>query len=148
MAYEFKLTRRVEFADTDMAGIVHFASYFLYMEQAEHAFLRSLDCSVHSQTADGRISFPRVSVQCQYEQPLRFEDEVEVHLLVRKLKEKSIAYDFVFRKLDAQPPVVVARGSLTVVCVNLDVAADDMTVVAIPQDMICRLEEAPRNLLN
>ena len=34
--------RRVEFSDTDMAGIVHFANFYRYMEQAEHDFFRSL----------------------------------------------------------------------------------------------------------
>jgi acyl-CoA thioester hydrolase len=34
MAFEFKLTRRVEFAETDMAGIVHFSNFFRYMESA------------------------------------------------------------------------------------------------------------------
>ena len=38
MAYK----RRVEFAETDMAGQVHFSNFFRYMEAAEHAFFRSL----------------------------------------------------------------------------------------------------------
>src|SRR5213078_989612 len=42
----FRTTRRVEFADTDMAGIVHFANFFRYMESAEHEFLRSHGLSV------------------------------------------------------------------------------------------------------
>ena len=47
MPYEFKMTRLVEFAETDMAGIMHFANYFRYMEVVEHAFFRSLGLSVH-----------------------------------------------------------------------------------------------------
>ena len=46
MAYEFKATRRVEFSDTDMAGIVHYANFFRFMETAEHGFYRSLGFSV------------------------------------------------------------------------------------------------------
>ena len=46
MPYEFKLTRRVEFAETDMAGIVHFANFFRMMEAAEHAFFRSVGFSI------------------------------------------------------------------------------------------------------
>ena len=42
MAYEFKQTRRVEFSDTDMAGIMHFSNFFHFMEATEAAFLRSL----------------------------------------------------------------------------------------------------------
>ena len=33
MAYEFKFLQRVEFSDTDMAGIVHYANFFRYMSQ-------------------------------------------------------------------------------------------------------------------
>jgi hypothetical protein len=39
MAYQFKIRRIVEFSDTDMAGIVHHAVFYRYMESAEHAFL-------------------------------------------------------------------------------------------------------------
>ena len=38
----FVTTRRVEFVDTDMAGIVHFSNFFRYMETAE-ALLRKRD---------------------------------------------------------------------------------------------------------
>ncbi|MEL7264077.1 MAG: hypothetical protein AAFP69_04590, partial [Planctomycetota bacterium] len=42
----FSIQRRVEFRDTDAAGIVHFSAFFPFMETAEHAFLRSLGLSV------------------------------------------------------------------------------------------------------
>ena len=56
MPYEFHSRQRVEFADTDMAGIVHFANFFRYMERAEHEFLRSLGLSVHAVDGDGLVS--------------------------------------------------------------------------------------------
>ena len=42
MAHEFKLTRRIEFFETDLAGIVHFSNFYRMMESTEHAFFRSL----------------------------------------------------------------------------------------------------------
>ena len=41
MTAPFRVSRRVDFADTDMAGIIHFSNYFRYMEFAEVAFLRA-----------------------------------------------------------------------------------------------------------
>ena len=41
MSIVFRTTRRVELADTDMAGIVHFANFFRFMESAEVDFLRA-----------------------------------------------------------------------------------------------------------
>ena len=83
MAYEFHCRQRVEFADTDMAGIVHFSNFFRYMERAEHEFLRSLGLSVHAVNGDDLVSWPRVSAECKFRAPLSFEDELDVHLLVR-----------------------------------------------------------------
>ena len=40
MPYEFEMTRRVQFAETDMAGVMHFANYFRLIEEVEHAFYR------------------------------------------------------------------------------------------------------------
>src|SRR5947207_2194338 len=103
MPYEFKTVQVVEFADTDMAGIVHFANCFLYMEVTEHAFLRSLGLSVHMRDGGRTIGMPRVSATCDFQQPLRFEDRVEVHLRVREKKKKSLTYDFIFRKVNGTP---------------------------------------------
>ena len=40
MPEPYRTTRRVEFRDTDAAGIVHFSAFFFYMESVEHEFLR------------------------------------------------------------------------------------------------------------
>src|SRR5215510_5817507 len=100
-----------------MAGIVHYSNFFRYMEAAEHAFFRSLGFSVVTRNVDPPVGWPRVRAECDYSQPLRFEDEVEVHMLVSEKKSKSLSYVFRFRKLNPGPPAEVARGLLTVVCV-------------------------------
>src|SRR5437868_6014643 len=56
----FRTTRRIEFGDTDMAGIVHFANFFRFMEAAECAFLRSRGLSVRMQWEGQAIGFPRL----------------------------------------------------------------------------------------
>ncbi len=92
MAFEIKLQRRVEFSETDAAGIVHFSNFFRYMESAEHAFFRSLGYSIMMRRFDPPLGFPRVHVSCDYRSPLRFEDLVEVHLLVRMKMAKVLSY--------------------------------------------------------
>ena len=74
MPTPFQTTRRVEFGDTDMAGIVHFANFFRYMEAAETDFLRSLGLSVSWEEAGRRYGLPRVSASCDYSKPARFGD--------------------------------------------------------------------------
>src|SRR3954464_5841109 len=131
MAYEYKAVHRVEFAETDMAGIVHFSNFFHYMEIAEHSFFRSIGFSIVSRNVDPPVGWPRVHAQCDYKQPLRFEDEVEIHMVVSEEKSKSLTYSFRFRKLNGPAPVEVARGSLTVVCVTHQ--RGEMRAAAIPK---------------
>ena len=53
--HEFRTRRRVEFADTDMAGICHFARYAIFMETAEHELLEALGQSVHMEMDGDQI---------------------------------------------------------------------------------------------
>ncbi len=146
MPYEFKITRRVEFAETDMAGIMHFSNFFRLMEVAECAFFRSLGSSIHTTVSSQGVGWPRVHAACEYKAPLKFEDEVEVHLLVREVKEKSIGYTFIFRKPGGGPPVEVARGSVTAVYTVKD-GSGAMKAVPIPKAIAEKLEVAPPALL-
>ena len=146
MAYEFKITRRVEFSETDMAGFVHYSNFFKYMETAEHAFFRSLGFSIVTRHTDPPVGWPRVHAECDYRQPLHFEDEVGIHMLVAEKKSKSLSYLFKFHKLNAPEPVEVARGRLTVVCVTRD-AQGRMSAAPIPKDIADKIEAAPADLL-
>jgi len=146
MAYEFKITRRVEFSETDMAGIVHYSNFFRYMEAAEHAFFRSLGFSVVTMQVDPPVGWPRVHASCDFKQPLTFEEEVEVHMLVTDKKPKSLSYEFRFRKLDSSPAAEIARGRLTVVCVTRD-ANGKMSATPMPKAIADKIEVAPADLL-
>ena len=112
MAGEFSISRRVQFAETDLAGVVHFANYFRWMEEVEHAFFRSLGLSVVMHHEGREISWPRVAVACEYFGPVRFEDELELRLRVMKVGEKSFTYEVDFEKAGKH----VALGKVTSVC--------------------------------
>jgi YbgC/YbaW family acyl-CoA thioester hydrolase len=145
MPYEYKTIRRVEFSETDMAGLMHFSNYFRFMETVEQRFFRSLGMSVFK-GGDPPVSFPRVHAECDYKIPLHFEDEVEIHLLVAEKKKKALTFVFKFRKLNAAPPVQVAQGALTVVCVRHE-ADDSMAVCPIPESLAGQIQIAPVELL-
>jgi YbgC/YbaW family acyl-CoA thioester hydrolase len=146
MAYEFRAVRCVEFFETDMAGIVHYSNFFRYMEAAEHGFFRSLGFSVVTDNTQPRVGWPRVHAECDYAQPLRFEDQVEIQLLVSEMKSKALSYVFRFRKLNASPPLEVARGKLTVVCVTRE-ADGKMKATPIPKAIADQIQVAPAELL-
>ena len=150
MPYEFKAVRRVEFSETDMAGIVHFSNFFRYMETAEHAFYRSLGFSVTLNNFDPPLGFPRVHAACDYKKPLRFEDLLEIHILVKEKRSRVLNYLFRFSKLPPEgsttAPILVATGVLTVVCVAHD-RNGKMEAVSIPPELANKIEIAPVELL-
>jgi YbgC/YbaW family acyl-CoA thioester hydrolase len=128
MPRTFRTQRRVEFADTDMAGMVHFANFFRYMEAAEVEFLNSLGLSVAMKGEGGqRYGLPRVSATCDYQSPARFEDVLDVVVTVKNLGRKSITYGFEFFKGDRP----VAQGQITAVCCRITV--DHIESVEIPE---------------
>ena len=113
MAAQFVTRRRVEFGDTDMAGIIHFSSYYRYMEEAEHSFFRSLGLSVMKKREDGVVvGWPRVSASCSFEAPARFEDELEIQVSVERKGVKSLTMRYEFFNAERR----VAHGRMKIAC--------------------------------
>lgn len=112
MHSEFHATRRVEFSDTDMAGIVHFSRFFVFMEAVEHAFLRALGTSVSTEWEGNKIGWPRLEATCTYLSPAVFEDVLDIHLKVIRKGTKSLTYRFDFFRGET----AIARGELSTVC--------------------------------
>ena len=96
MAIEFSITRRVEFSETDLAGIMHFTNFYRWMEICEHEFLRSLGLSVDMEDENGRFGWPRVKTSCRFKRPLRFEEEVEVKLVEWWIYQLSYQENLIF----------------------------------------------------
>jgi YbgC/YbaW family acyl-CoA thioester hydrolase len=131
----FRTRRRVEFADTDMVGLVHFANYFRYMEAAEVEMLRSLGLSVARLEAEGgHAGFPRRAASCEYLGPARFDEVLDVEVRVQRLGRTSVTYGFEFTR-EGRP---VARGQITAVCCR--VAPESVEAVEIPPAVRRRLE--------
>jgi YbgC/YbaW family acyl-CoA thioester hydrolase len=136
--HEFTTRRRIEFADTDMGGIVHFSRYFVFMETAEHLFLNELGTSVAAEHEGQPLGWPRVAASCEYAHPARFGDELEIGVRVRRRGVKSMTYDFSFRCAGRE----IARGTLTAVCCRLG-PAGRLEAIPIPDAIARRIGPAP-----
>ena len=130
----FKYTRRLQFSETDMAGIAHFSVYFRFMEEAEHALWRAAGLSIGEAALTG--GWPRVSASFDYRNPLRFEDEFEVAVRIGSVTRRSLQYEFTVTRGD----VLVGTGSMTAVSTTKEDGR--LRAVEIPQEMIARLRTA------
>jgi YbgC/YbaW family acyl-CoA thioester hydrolase len=136
--HEHVTSRRVEFADTDMAGIMHFARFFVFMETAEHELLHRIGGDVGLPSHEGgRLGWPRVQVSCEYLAPARFGDEIEIRVRVLRKGSSSLTYGIDLRRGDT----LLARGRVTTVCCLIQDGG--MRSIRIPRELADRLEEAP-----
>lgn len=117
-----------------MAGVMHFSNYFRWMEEVEHAFLRSVGMSVVYKHNGEEISWPRVHVSCEYLAPLYFEDEIEIHMNITDIREKSLTYEASFLKNGQR----TARGRIKMVCCRWK--DNRFESIAIPNDIRVRIE--------
>jgi acyl-CoA thioester hydrolase len=130
----FRTTRRVEFVDTDMAGIVHYSNFFRFMEGAEVDFLRARGLSVALPWHDKKIGLPRVAAQCDFLRPAFFEDMLDIDVTLKNVGRKSITYGFDVSRAGE----LLARGQITCVCC-LVLGPRKIESIEIPEDFRARL---------
>lgn len=143
MTSEFVYRRRVEFADTDAAGLIHFTSLFRYVEEAEHALYRSLGSAAFERTETGYRGMPRVAADLEFLGPVRYADELEVRLVLREKRERVLRYDAEIRVSGDPGRGTVARGGMTVVCAARSHGSADWAATELPAPLLDQLEVAP-----
>jgi acyl-CoA thioester hydrolase len=130
----FRYSRRVQFGDTDLVGIVHFAMFFRYMEEAEHALWRAAGLPVIAE-ADG-AGWPRVSATFDYKAPLRFEDEFDVEVDLAATTTRTIRSAFIVRR----GGTLVGTGTLT--AVRARKRDGGLEAISVPEAVVTRLRAA------
>jgi 4-hydroxybenzoyl-CoA thioesterase/acyl-CoA thioester hydrolase len=132
---EHRLKRRVQFHETDAAGVVHFSRYFVYAEEAEHALWRAAGLSIHPR--EGDIGWPRVHASFDYHRALRFEEEFEAWIRIVAIDERTISYACTLSRGDTK----IATGKLTIACATR-LPNQPMRGAPIPPEVRARLAVA------
>lgn len=131
-----------------MAGIMHFSNFFRFMEATEHAFFRSLGLGLHTNEAGRMQGWARVHAECDYRRPAHYQDVLEIHLRVLEKTESSLAYEFLFHRVDDDSKGAgeeLARGGLKVVCVQRQDAESRMRATAMPAEVAQQVHVAPES---
>jgi acyl-CoA thioester hydrolase len=132
MAFIYR--RRVQFAETDLAGLVHFTHFFRYMEEAEHALWRAAGMSIAR--AGEPSGWPRLGAAFEFRAPLRFEDEFEVAVRIANVTSRTIQYEFTLTKEGTQ------IGSGTITTAHVDKSGPVLKALELPEHIAARLRSA------
>jgi acyl-CoA thioester hydrolase len=134
--FQFSVKKMIEFNETDMAGIVHFANFFIFFEIAEAAFLRKLGLSLFD--AQSNLRWPRVHADCDYTAPLMFGDTATISVRISELKERTVAFKFaVFN----QAGIITAHGTTIVICAFYDSEEKKIRSQPIPTNLLKILQK-------
>jgi acyl-CoA thioester hydrolase len=111
--YAFRHRIRVRFAETDAMGIVHHGRYLPYFEEARVEYLRHLDHPYTRWREEG-LDAAVLEVFVQYRRPLRFDDAIDVHLLLAAVTRTTFQMAYlVTRDGDAAATAVTVHGAVT-----------------------------------
>jgi acyl-CoA thioester hydrolase len=89
---------RVRYADTDQMGVVYYANYFVWFEVGRNEWLRDSGWTYREMEAAG-ISLPVIEAHCEYRQPARYDDEIEIRTEARTLSPVRIRFDYEARRV-------------------------------------------------
>lgn len=113
--YPYAHRLRVRFAETDAMGIVHHSRYLPYLEEARVEYLRHLGHPYTEMRAEG-VDYAVLEAFVQYRQPLRFDDEVTVHLMLGAATRATFQMAYLLTVGDeVRATAVTVHG-----CVNAD----------------------------
>ena len=149
MIFEYKFNKMVEFSHTDMAGIMHFSNFYRFMEAVEHDMFRSFGKSIAGEVDENgiHVGWPRVQSECSFFSPLMFEDNIELHLIIREIRSATVKYEVIFSKDVNSKKVEAARGSITIVHVGVDPETGKMSSRPVPEWLLNEIEPAPKDYL-
>jgi acyl-CoA thioester hydrolase len=104
---------RVRFAETDLMGIVHHASYLLYFEEARVEYLARRGAVYHEWVARG-MHFPVVDTRVRYLRAAKFYDLLEIETWLGEATRATVRFDYRARRGDE----VIAEGWTLLACID------------------------------
>lgn len=106
MAFQYDFKFKVQWGDTDAAGIVFFPNFYKWMNESTHEIFAAIGFPVSKLIAEDKIGLPLLETHCNFRSPLYYEDKVVLHSTVEDVGNKVIRVNHQFYK-DGQ---LVAEG--------------------------------------
>jgi acyl-CoA thioester hydrolase len=106
--FKFSTTTRVEFADTDAAGVLYYGRYPRYLDHGVMAYRRNLGVDLLG--PPGHVYVIR-AMTISYHAPAVFDDPLELFVRVAKLGRTSHTLEIRVEK-PGEEPALVADGRL------------------------------------
>ena len=122
---EFSIEKRIYYHDTDCGGVVYYANYLKYLEEARTEYLLSKGVDLQKLSGKG-IWFAVAKVEIEYKSPARYQDTIRILTIVERIKYSAMQF---FQKILKNNTTVVEAHTM-LICVN-----NDFKPIAIPEEI-------------
>jgi acyl-CoA thioester hydrolase len=85
---------RVRYAETDRMGVVYYANYLIWFEVGRTEWLRHSGWSYRQMEHEGGVQLPVIEAHCEYRQPARYDDEIDISARATLLTPVRIRFDY------------------------------------------------------
>ena len=75
-------------------GVVYYANYFVWFEVGRTEWLRETGWSYRDMEADGGVALPVIEAHCDYRQPARYDDVLEIRTRATLLTAVRVRFDY------------------------------------------------------
>ena len=93
---------RVRYAETDQMGVVHHASYLIWMEVARVDYCRQAGFRYKDLEIDHGVLLAVTEVGCRYLSPARYDDEVEIETVLTRAHHRAVTFQYEMRAVPVE----------------------------------------------
>jgi len=96
----FDYLTKIYYKDIDQMGLVYYARYFEFFEQARTELLNNMGISIAKFEAQGYF-LPVVSAKCDYKKGMKLEDEIIVRTIIKNISGARLKINYeIYHSLD------------------------------------------------
>lgn len=106
---------RVRFAETDLMGIVHHASYVIYLEEARVDFTRQIGAPYSDLEAEG-YSLAVSELNIRYAAPARFDQQIIVRAWLENVQSRAVIFGY--EVVESRSQSLLATAQVKLICVD------------------------------
>ena len=110
----FQYTFKIYYEDTDSGGVVYIANYLKFIERARTEMINELGFTLTTLLKDYDRLFLVKKIECDYIEPCKLEDRLNIQSKVLVLKNASFELEQNLLKQNK----IIFRSKIVMVCVN------------------------------
>jgi acyl-CoA thioester hydrolase len=130
------MQKRIHYHDTDCGGIVYYANYLKYLEEARTEYFENCGYSVKA-LHDKGFMFVVIRQEIDYKYPARYDDVLDIETKIEEISEIKVVFSYEIKNQESR---LTTKAKTTLVCVDPNVIP-----CAIPTDIRENLKKETAN---